>query len=67
MARKLSDLLGMEVYVDVSIDRKTKTCEFIIEIPGEYCSVCDDDTDCYNELFTMVNAIRLYKKIKEGK
>lgn len=67
MARKLSDLLGMEVYVDVSIDRETKSCEFIIEIPGEYVSVCDDDTECYNEMFHMVAGIELYKKIKEGK
>lgn len=67
MARKLSDLLGVEVYVDVSIDRETKSCEFIIEILDEYISVCADDTECYNELFHMVAGIELYKKIKEGK
>lgn len=67
-ARELSDLLGVEVYVDVTIDRKDKSVEYIVEIDGTgYCSVHADDVACYNELFDMVEAIKLYKKIKEGK
>lgn len=68
MAKTLSDLLGVEVYVDVSIDRVDKSVEYIVEIEGTgYCSVHADDAACYNELFDMVEAIKLYKKIKEGK
>ena len=61
-ADELHELLGCDVEVMIYDD------EIIIDVDhGQFCDVCGDCEEASNDLFSMVEGIKLYKKYREGK
>lgn len=61
-ADELRDLLGCDV------DILFEDGAIIIDVDnGEHTDICSDDDEAWNDLFDMVEGIKLYKKYREGK